>query len=116
MCYVDICILTAILSVWLMPLSATPSLPEAHSLLLRAQAMNFTVEGKVTRHDPGKLTISSGENIIFHVRYDDKTDIKRSDGSPGTAKDLRVGVVVRVEGELTEAGEIIAARIEIQKP
>jgi hypothetical protein len=80
------------------------------------EAMNFTVEGKITRHDPGKLTISSGENIIFRVRYDDKTDIKRSDGNPGTTKELRVGVVVRVEGELTEAGEIIAARIEIQKP
>jgi hypothetical protein len=50
------------------------------------------------------------------VRYDDKTDIKKSDGSPGTANDLRVGVVVRVEGDLTESGEIIAARIEIQKP
>ena len=108
--------LAAILSAWLIPFSATPSLADAHSVLLRAQAMNFTVEGKITRHDPGKLTISSGENIIFHVRYDDKTDIKKSDGSPGTAKDLRVGVAVRVEGELTEAGEIIAARIEIQKP
>jgi hypothetical protein len=108
--------LAAILSVWLMPLSATPSLADAHSLLLRAQAMNFTVEGKITKQAPGKLTISSGENIIFHVRYDEKTDIKKSDGSPGTANDLRVGVAVRVEGELTESGEIIAARIEIQKP
>ena len=112
----QVCTLAAILSAWLIPLSATPSLADVHSVLLRAQAMNFTVEGKITRHDPGKLTISSGENIIFHVRYDDKTDIKKSDGSPGTAKDLRVGVAVRVEGELTEAGEIIATRIEIQKP
>ena len=112
----QVCTLAAILFAWLIPFSATPSLADVPSLLLRAQAMNFTVEGKITRHDPGKLTISSGENIIFHVRYDDKTDIKKSDGSPGTAKDLRVGVAVRVEGELTEAGEIIAARIEIQKP
>jgi len=112
----DVCILAAILSAWLIPLSATPSLPDSHSLLLRAQAMNFTVEGKITKQAPGKLTISSGENIIFHVRYDEKTDIKKSDGSPGTANDLRVGVAVRVEGELTESGEIIAARIEIQKP
>jgi len=108
--------LAAILSAWLIPFSATPSLADAHSLLLRAQAMNFTVEGKITKQAPGKLTISSGENIIFHVRYDEKTDIKKSDGSPGTANDLRVGVAVRVEGELTESGEIIAARIEIQKP
>jgi len=112
----DVCILAAILSAWLIPLSATSSLPDVPPLLLRAQAMNFTVEGKITKQAPGKLTISSGENIIFHVRYDDKTDIKKSDGSPGTANDLRVGVVVRVEGELTESGEIIAARIEIQKP
>ena len=108
--------LAAILSAWLIPLSATPSLPDVPPLLLRAQAMNFTVEGKITKQAPGKLTISSGENIIFHVRYDEKTDIKKSDGSPGTANDLRVGVAVRVEGELTESGEIIAARIEIQKP
>ena len=108
--------MAAILSAWLIPFSATPSLADVPPLLLRAQAMNFTVEGKITKQAPGKLTISSGENIIFHVRYDEKTDIKKSDGSPGTAMDLRVGVVVRVEGELTESGEIIAARIEIQKP
>jgi hypothetical protein len=76
--------------------------------------MNFTVASKITRQAPGKLTINTGENILFHVRYDDKTEIKKSDGSPGTAKDLHVGLVVRVEGELTEAGEIIAVKIEIQ--
>jgi hypothetical protein len=112
----QVCTLTAVFLAWLIPLSAAPSLPYVLPLLLRAQAMNFTVQGKITRHNPGKLTLSSGENIIFHVRYDDKTDIKKSDGSAGTAKDLRVGVVVRVDGELTEGGEIIAARIEIQKP
>lgn len=77
--------------------------------------MNFTVEGKITRHSPGKLTLSTEENIIFHVRYDDKTEIKRKDGSPGSAKDFRVGVKVMVDGELTEAGEIIAQRIEVSQ-
>jgi len=72
------------------------------------------VEGKVTRQTPGKLTLSTEQNIIFHVRYDDKTEIKRKDGSAGSAKDLRVGVRVMVEGDLTESGEIIALRIELE--
>ena len=110
-----VCILGAILCAWLIPFPATPSLPNVHSFFLNAQAMNFTVDGTITRCAPGTLTISSGENIIFRVRYDDKSAIKKSDGSPGTPKDLRVGVVVSVDGELTEAGEIIAARIDIQK-
>jgi hypothetical protein len=112
----QVCTLSFILLAGLAPVQATPSLLDLPSSLLRAQeAMNFTVEGKITRQAPGKLTITTGENILFHVRYDDKTEIKQSDGSPGTAKDLRVGVVVRVDGELTEAGEIIAQKIEIQK-
>ena len=97
-------------------LEATPPLLDLHSSLLPTQeAMNFTVEGKITKQSPGKLTINTEENILFHVRYDDKTDIKKSDGSPGTVKDLRVGLLVRIEGELTETGEIIAQKIEIEK-
>ena len=112
----QVCTLSFILLGGLAPLQAAPSVLDVRSSLLQTQqAMNFTVEGKITKQAPGKLTISSGENIIFHVRYDDKTEIKQSDGSPGTAKDLRVGVVVRVDGELTEGGEIIAQKIEIQK-
>jgi hypothetical protein len=79
-----------------------------------SQAMNFTVEGKISKLSPGKFTISTEENIIFHVRYDDKTEIKQQDGSPGSSKDLRVGVSVRIEGELTESGEIIAQRIYLK--
>ncbi len=79
------------------------------------QAMNFTVEGKITHHSPGKLTISTEANIIFHVRYGDKTEIKRSDGSAGSTKDFRPGVKVKIEGELTEAGEVIAQKIEVQQ-
>jgi hypothetical protein len=108
--------LSFILLVGLAPLQAAPPSLDLHSSLLQAQeAMNFTVEGKITRQSPGKLTIHTGENILFHVRYDDKTDIKKSDGSSGTAKDLRVGLLVRIEGELTEAGEILAQKIEIQQ-
>jgi hypothetical protein len=109
--------LSFILLAGLAPLQATPPLLHLHSSLLQAQeAMNFTVEGKITKQSPGKLTINTGENILFHVRYDDKTDIKKSDGSAGTAKDLRVGLPVRIEGELTEAGDILAQKIEVQKP
>lgn len=80
---------------------------------LSPQGMNFTVEGRITRHSAGKLTLSTEENIIFHVRYDDKTEIKRKDGSPGSAKDFRIGVKIMVEGELTEAGEVVAHKIEL---
>ncbi len=76
--------------------------------------MNFTLEGKITKHDPGKLTISTEANIIFHVRYDEKTEIKRKDGSPGSAKDFRVGIRVKIDGELTESGEVIAQKIELE--
>jgi hypothetical protein len=53
--------------------------------------------------------------MIFHVRYDEKTEFKRDDGSPGSSKDLRVGLRIRVEGDLTESGEIVAEKIELQK-
>lgn len=99
-----------------------PALPKALSPSALAtqpaappQAMNFTVEGKITQHSPGKLTISTEANIVFHVRYDDKTEIKRRDGSTGSAKDFRPGVKVKIEGELTEAGEVIAQKIEVQQ-
>ena len=83
---------------------------------LRAgQAMNFTVEGKINTLDQNKLTLNSEENMIFHVRYDDKTEFKSDDGSPASSKDLRVGLRIRVEGDLTESGEIVAQRIEFLK-
>jgi hypothetical protein len=49
------------------------------------------------------------------VRYDDKTEFKSDDGSPASSKDLRVGLTIRVAGDLTESGEIVAQRIELQK-
>jgi hypothetical protein len=83
---------------------------------LRAgQASNFTVEGKINTLGQNKLTLNTEENIIFHVRYDEKTEFKRDDGSPASSKDLRVGLRIRVEGDLTESGEIVAQKIELQK-
>jgi len=79
-----------------------------------AQEMNFTVEGKITRLGQNKFDLNSEENMLFHVRYDPKTEIKREDGNTATAKDLRVGSRVRVDGDLTESGEIVAHRIVVQ--
>ena len=78
------------------------------------QEMNFTLEGKISKLSPGKLTVSGEGNIIFHVTHNDKTAIKRKDGSEGTSKDFQVGIRVHVEGGLQESGEIIARRISIQ--
>jgi hypothetical protein len=84
-------------------------------ILRGGQAMNFNVEGKINTLDHNKLTLNTEENIIFHVRYDDKTEFKSDDGSPASSKDLRVGLKIRVEGDLTESGEIVAQRIVLQK-
>ncbi len=78
------------------------------------QEMNFTLEGKISKLEPGKLTISGEGNILFHVAYNDKTEIKRKDGSAGTPKDFQVGALVHIEGDLQESGEIIAQKIAIQ--
>jgi hypothetical protein len=79
-----------------------------------AQDMNFTLEGKITSINGNRLTLSTEENMVFHVLYNEKTEIKKKDGSPGTAKDLRVGIRVGVAGDLAESGEITAKKIEIQ--
>ena len=79
-----------------------------------AQDSDFTMEGIITDKTAGKLTISSGENIIFHVLYNDQTEIKKKDGSPGTAQDLHIGVKIYVAGSLAESGEITAKKINIE--
>ena len=79
------------------------------------QAMNFTVEGKINTLDHNKLTVHTEENIIFHVSYDDKTEFKSDDGSPASSKDLRVGLMIKVDGDLTESGEIVAQKILLEK-
>jgi hypothetical protein len=79
------------------------------------QAMNFTVEGKINTLGQNKLALNTEENMLFHVSYDDKTEFKSDDGSPASSKDLRVGLRIKVEGDLTESGEIVARRIELEK-
>jgi hypothetical protein len=75
---------------------------------------NFTLEGKITEKQGAKLTVSTGENIIFHVVYNDNTVIKKKDGSPATGQDLHTGVTIAVAGDLAESGEITAKTIDIQ--
>jgi hypothetical protein len=80
------------------------------------QAIPFNLEGKITEQSAGKLTVSTEQNIIFHVSYNDKTEIKRDDGAPASGQDLRVGLEIKVDGELAESGEIDAKKIVIEKP
>jgi hypothetical protein len=79
-----------------------------------AQDMNFTLEGKITEKSEGKLTVTSGENMLFHVLYNDKTEIRKKDGSVGTAQDLHTGLRISVAGDLAESGEITAKKIDIE--
>ncbi|MGH9343431.1 MAG: hypothetical protein ACRD19_06700, partial [Terriglobia bacterium] len=67
------------------------------------QNSQFNLEGKITDLSPGKLTVSTEDNIIFHVTYGDKTEIHRKDGTTGSAKDLAEGETITVEGMLTPA-------------
>jgi len=93
---------------------AAPNARPVRPVGLAAQDSSFTLEGKVTEFVKGKLTVSTEDNIIFHVRVDDRTDIKRDDGSAGSAKDLRPGIRVKVAGDLEESGEIKGEKIEIE--
>jgi hypothetical protein len=79
-----------------------------------AQDSSFTLEGKITDMGAGKITVSTTENIIFHVVYSDETVIKKSDGTPGTAQDLHKGLTIAVAGDLGDSGEISAAKIDIE--
>lgn len=79
-----------------------------------SQESSFTLEGKISEKSEGKLTVSTTDNIIFHVRYDDKTEIKRADGSAGAGADLKVGLNIAVAGELADNGEILAKKIKIK--
>ena len=93
--------------------------PAPHPRLLSHSATSqdaspFSLQGKITKLEAGKFTVNTEENILFHVRYDDKTEITRADGSAGSEKDLRPGVWVEVKGNLEESGEIAAASIKLQ--
>jgi hypothetical protein len=93
----------------LAPFAASPS-----TTARSATQNDFTLQGKITTLAAGKITVSTEENIIFHVRFDDKTEIKKKDGSPGAASDLRLGLMIAIAGDLQESGEIAARKIEIQ--
>jgi len=107
--YVPMMILLACLA-W----SSFSERPVAKSLRA-GQEMNFTLDGKINSIDHNKLTVHTEENIIFHVSYNDKTEFKSDDGSPASSKDLRVGLKIHVDGDLTESGEIVAQKIVLEK-
>jgi hypothetical protein len=79
-----------------------------------AQGTNFDLEGSITEHTAGKLTIDTGGNIIFHATYAADTAIVHADGKPASEKDLKTGVKVHILGDLQESGEVKAQRIEIE--
>ena len=74
---------------------------------------NFNLEGKITQKSEGRLTISTEENIVFHVRYDEKTDIRLKNGAQGSDQDLKTGLTVAVQGEFNKSGEIVARKIQV---
>jgi hypothetical protein len=76
--------------------------------------VSFSVNGTITEQSAGKLTVDSGQNMLFTVKYDSTTQIQRSDGSSAKASDLRVGVKILAKGTLTEAGDVIAKTITIE--
>lgn len=81
--------------------------------LAAPQNSPFDLNGTIHDASKGKFTVDSGQGIFFHVAYDDKTAIVRADGTAGSAEDLKVGATVHVAGDLSETGEVKAARIEI---
>lgn len=80
----------------------------------QGQNSQFTLEGKITSLTAGKATVSTQDNIIFHVAYDEKTQIHHKDGSAASAKDLAAGETIQVKGMLTPEGIIEAQQIEIE--
>jgi hypothetical protein len=76
--------------------------------------ISFSVNGAITEKSPGKLTVDSGQDMLFTVKYDSTTLIQHQDGSPAKDSDLRVGVKILAKGDLTEAGDVIAKTITIE--
>jgi hypothetical protein len=103
-----------IMLAWILTASVTLSSSSIGSYFLQ-EPMNFTVEGKISKLERNKFTINTEGNIVFHATYDEKTKFTREGGAPGSAKDLHVGLKIKVDGDLTESGEIVAHTIEIQE-
>jgi hypothetical protein len=78
------------------------------------QDISFSVNGAITESSPGKLTVDSGQDMLFTVKYDSTTQIQHDDGNPAKASDLQVGIKILAKGELTEAGDVIAKIITIE--
>ena len=78
------------------------------------QDISFSVSGTITEQSPGTLTVDSGQDMLFTVKYDSTTKIDHEDGSPAKASDLRVGIKILAKGTLTEAGDVIAKTITIE--
>lgn len=76
--------------------------------------VSFSVDGTITEKSPGKLTVDSGQNMLFTVKYESTTKIQHADGSAAKASDLRVGIKIMAKGSLTEAGDVIAKVITIE--
>jgi|GEM_PF-1298947 hypothetical protein len=100
---------------------ALSTLPGLSRLVLASQDQNppqqdvsFSVEGTISEKSAGKLTVDSGQNLLFTVKYDSTTQIQHDDGSAAQASDLRVGVRILAKGVLTEAGDVIAKTITIE--
>jgi Domain of unknown function (DUF5666) len=102
-------VIVALTAAWLGALTYA-----APQRLAAAQADTFDLAGAISQKSRGKLTVNSGEGILFHVVYDEKTTIVAADGKPGTEDELKVGVRVHVLGDFDDAGEVKARRIEIQ--
>jgi hypothetical protein len=108
-------VILATLAFCVLPIPATTFAQRPSAMPTRAvDDNNFTLEGKITEKNGTKLTVSTGENIIFHVVFNDNTVIKKKDGSPATGQDLHSGVTIAVAGDLAESGEITAKTIDIQ--
>lgn len=80
----------------------------------QGQESNFNLEGKITAVSPGKLTVQMESNIIMHVAYSAQTGIYRKDGSAGSPKDFKAGVVIKVQGQLNSSGILEARRIDLE--
>jgi len=104
----------AAILVGLVTFGASPKILAAQGQNPPPQNISFTVNGSITEAAPGKLTVDSGQNMLFTVTYDSTTQIQHDDGSPAKASDLRVGVKILAKGDLTEAGDVIAKKITIE--
>ena len=107
--------LAFVLAPVLLQAGSMPGSASRDSRAASQDASRFSLQGKINKVEAGKFTVNTEDNILFHVRYDDKTAITRADGSAGSSKDLRAGVVVQVEGDLEESGEIAATTIKLQE-